>query len=309
MRFIDINGLLGKARRFVNGQASVQSEDVKSDDKLAELLRKLMARVTELEASSPPAGVEFEVNCPTDGGFVSMTHNLKCPVRWSVVHWAGTSSLSVTEDVSAVKPQGLCDRSFGIGTISTAAGNFSTGTRWRMKTIKEITGVRFLWGSPGSAKTVRCKIWNDSSGAVLGTVDIAVSANGFYEGIFASAITTDLIGVDIIASIYETGGAVQSYNTDAAVNGLCPIELTPDLTLKHMEVYSAGDAKPATTGTTIHFPVEPIVGKLLPYTNLYLNGPQLTFDSATSSSTILSLKSYKAGRAIIRVEPSQYGIS
>ncbi len=87
MRFVNVNGVLQKARRFVSGAGSVQDEEVKSPQKLAELLRQMQKRISEIESVIPPEPIEFEVNVGSGGTITTISHNFNSAVRWYVVQW------------------------------------------------------------------------------------------------------------------------------------------------------------------------------------------------------------------------------
>lgn len=86
MKFIDINGLLGRGRRYVSSFTSPSAEQLEDKYKLAETIRDLTARINTLEAKSAPEGIEFEVDA-TAGTDMEFHHNFGCPVRWYVVDW------------------------------------------------------------------------------------------------------------------------------------------------------------------------------------------------------------------------------
>ena len=90
MKFVSLSGAIARARRYVSGHSSVSVDEVKDASRLAEIIRKLSVRVSELESRVPPDGVEFEVDC-TSGSTVSMNHGLSGPVRWYVTHWLSPS--------------------------------------------------------------------------------------------------------------------------------------------------------------------------------------------------------------------------
>jgi hypothetical protein len=92
MRFFDVRGNLTKARRFVSGNANVQEEEVKNPQKLAEILRNILRRVTDAEAQLPPEPVEFEVEVGSMGATTTLEHNMNGPVRYSVVFWTKTET-------------------------------------------------------------------------------------------------------------------------------------------------------------------------------------------------------------------------
>jgi hypothetical protein len=92
MRFIDRLGNVSRARRSVSGTASVQDEEVKSHVKLAEVLRGLLRRITELEAKTPKEATEFEVDLVSAGDIVTLSHKYGVPVRYYVVTWTRLSN-------------------------------------------------------------------------------------------------------------------------------------------------------------------------------------------------------------------------
>lgn len=87
MRFVNVNGVLQKARRYVSGGGAVQEEEVKSPAKLAEILRQLQRRMADVEALTPPEPIEFEVNVAGGGAITSILHGFNSAVRWFVVQW------------------------------------------------------------------------------------------------------------------------------------------------------------------------------------------------------------------------------
>jgi hypothetical protein len=97
MRFFSLAGVLQRARRAVSRPSSVSADDVQDPVKLAEILRQLSLRVQELESKLPPEGVEFEKDITgTTGAGVnySFVHNFGVPIRWYVVHWSGSATVS-----------------------------------------------------------------------------------------------------------------------------------------------------------------------------------------------------------------------
>ncbi len=95
MRFIDVSGTLARARRFVSFSQNVSEDEVQQPNKLAEILRAVLRRMSELEARTPPEGIEFEVEVGTLGALTTMQHNLNSGVRFTIVYWtkvrAGTT--------------------------------------------------------------------------------------------------------------------------------------------------------------------------------------------------------------------------
>ncbi len=86
MRFFNTTGVLGTGRRSVSGSASVQEEEVKNTSKLAEVLRGLLRRLSEVEAKVGKEPTEYEVEV-TAGDTVTLTHGYNSPVRYWTVFW------------------------------------------------------------------------------------------------------------------------------------------------------------------------------------------------------------------------------
>lgn len=90
MKFITAAGILQKARRFASAGGQVQEDEVKSPQKLAEIIRQMQRRVAELEAVTPPEALEFELNVGSGGAITSVAHGINGAVRWYVVAWTQT---------------------------------------------------------------------------------------------------------------------------------------------------------------------------------------------------------------------------
>lgn len=90
MKFVDSAGTLGKGRRNPSGSVFISDDEVADKHKLAEIIRALGRRVSELEARTPPEAVEFEVITPA-AGYVTITHGMGTVVRWYIVDWLPTS--------------------------------------------------------------------------------------------------------------------------------------------------------------------------------------------------------------------------
>lgn len=89
-KFVDIYGVIAKARRFVSGAANVNEEEVKNPTKLAEILRGILARVTDIEANLPPPSIDFEIEVGAEGELAELHHNMNTNVRYYVVFWTKT---------------------------------------------------------------------------------------------------------------------------------------------------------------------------------------------------------------------------
>lgn len=302
MRHVDtISNALHKARRQASKAANFGPEDVKSPEKLAELLRNAYARITELEAKVGPEPVEFEVNTTTNST-VRLAHNFGCPVRWYVTH--------IDKKLGGISPvrteprlgEWLNIAMFGAATpqVTSGAGSFTLGTRWRMRKRKELLGIRFFWVDSGTPRTARIKLWNDTSGAVLQSVDVAVSSTGYYEALFSTPYTADLTSVNITASLWDTSGTDIPDIPDTRFFTLIPIYMNEDVTLVHDHLFSAGDARPTLNMGASCAMLELIIGN-------NSSGPDLVYNSASDSNNLV-LNSYVTGKLVIRVEPVQAGL-
>lgn len=108
MRWVNNRGDVGRGRRWPSKQASVSSEEVKDPTKLAEIIRQLSARVSELEARTGPESVEFEkdvTGTTVSPQSLSLAHGFGGPVRWFVTYWRGgiTVSPAVAEQTTSTK--------------------------------------------------------------------------------------------------------------------------------------------------------------------------------------------------------------
>jgi len=95
VKFIDVTGVITTTRRFVSLAQNVSEDEVKLPAKLAEILRSVLRRTSELEANQVKGGVEFEVEVGTLGALTSLAHNLKGPVRFTIVYWTKVRAGSV----------------------------------------------------------------------------------------------------------------------------------------------------------------------------------------------------------------------
>lgn len=301
MRFVSLSGAIGKARRYVSGSDNVQDEQVRDPQKLSEILRGIMRRVTAVEATVPPEPIEFEVNVPGDGSTVSLMHNFGQDVRYSVVDWRADPATSVSTEVYCDRPISIFNRAFSVGTWINSSSNITVGAEFRMKTTRKILGVRF--GFNHSGKNVKASLWRNDTGALLASKTVATSNRGIYEAIFDTPVDVDLTGTDITVGTYNTTDTNWTYNNDTAL-ATTVYEVSGDLRVVHQARFSAGDARPTTLSAGGYFMMEPILGG---YTTEIPPSPSL---SASSSSTkqALVLNSYVAGKAVIRVEPTQNGV-
>lgn len=288
MRFVDVAGVLAKARKSVFGSDGVSEGDVQDSRKLTEILRGVMRRITSLEANAPPDAVEFEVDIQA-GGTVNLQHGFGCPVRFQVTSWKASAPQTPNQVLSWV------DRSWSIGTNGMVAGNFTVGASYRMLRLRTINGIRFVWNS-NAGHTLRVVLWNNSTGAVIAEKTVSTTQAGVHEAIFDTPITQDLTGVDITCSVYETGAATYCANSSATL--LTLIKMSEDIRAVSRVLWSAGNARPTSSAVTETYSVEPILERDMDC--------HVSLNATNTTSDILCLNCYSTGRAIVKVEPSQF---
>ncbi|MBK8997432.1 MAG: hypothetical protein IPM35_17020 [Myxococcales bacterium] len=156
------------------------------------------------------------------------------------------------------------DRHGSFGNV--AAGSFTTGARYLMKSARTITGIRFVWGG-AVARTIKACLWQyGGGGARLVTAqDCAVNGAGIYVATFAVpyVVPAAYVGSSILASIWEKSGTEYTRFTTA---GIGDASVTQHLTIgRHVTVqeepkrYGAGDVNPANLGAGEWYAVEPVV--------------------------------------------------
>lgn len=301
-RSVDLSGAR-RASRAVSaaGGTLVSEKDVDDKSRLISVLREHDVRLRSVEGVVGMGATEFEVVLPSNGSKVSISHGYGCPVRFYVVHWTRTDGGLYPILPAQYQQYSHVDRICSLpGTWLMAAAGNTVGCRFRLKTAAPVVGVRFLW-TQALAKTVRCRIYNDSTGASLASVDVAVNNPGVYVGYFSTPITADLTGVDIVASIYETSGTSNPYSNDTAFAALLPLECGPFRTLKQPSLFLAGDNKPTTVPVGASYMVEPVQDTS--------GAPVLVADSTSDSKTLVLNCWGGYGKAVVRVEPSQVGVS
>lgn len=304
MKFIDVSGVMQRARRYVSGSDNVQDEQVKDPVKLGEILRSIMRRVSAVEATVPPEPMEFEVNVGSSGALTTLTHNFGQNVRYFVTDWRPTSSVYVSRENLMDRSTSVATRGICVGTwLAAVSAPITTGAEFKMKSsTRRIVGVRFAWGSGSSSVTA--SLWRNDTGELLASKVVTTSANsGFFEAIFDTAITTDLTGTTITVGISEAAGNYV-YNNDT-LRATLTYEISGDLTAVHQAKYAlAANTRPTTSTVGGYYMVEPIIGADL----INSAPPMLSVDSSTTTSALV-LKSYVEGKAVIRVEPTQNGAS
>jgi hypothetical protein len=308
VRLVDANGQVVRATRFASGQPSVRDSDVTDPSRLADIIRAMSVRITELEAKSGPEGTEFEVDA-SSGSQVRLYHGFKSPVRYHVVRWKDPVAEPMPAFVEGHAFSIITRASAIVGGPLNAGGNIVAGVRHRITTTRPVIGVRFFWANSAlGAYTVRARVWNDTTGVSLAQKDIQVQLSGVYEAIFDSPIATDLTGFNTTFTVRELTGTRFTYiNGDASTwNNLslgAGIVVAPTHRVLTVNLTGAGDVRPISTASAHSFPVEPIFAPL----NSAHAGPH--FDvSQDSNGSELVLNCHATGRAVIRIEPAQAGL-
>ena len=297
MKFFDRSGTLGKGRRNASGADNISKEDIDDPKRLSDIVRGIMRRLSVVEAASPPEATEFEVDCSRNGT-ITLNHGFGCPVRYSVVHWTRREGEYAPAGLGMYN-YGVISRACAIGTWQTTAIGNTNGVRYTISRRRDIIGIRFGWVTPGSARSIRCVLWNDTTGAVLAEKTVSVNATGVYEAIFDTPYTADLTGTSIVVSYYDLAGTSQTTTTDGTWKGIVPVQIGDDMQLTAHGLVSAGNARPTVVhGGATSSLAEPIFGH-------ERSGPELVVDSASDANKLV-LKSYVRGKAVIRIEPSQY---
>jgi hypothetical protein len=89
-----------KSRRPPSQSDYVSNEDVSTVDKLADLMRSVMRRLSLAESQAPRSWIEFELDVDATGTTkYSLTHSMGGPVRYWVTHW-GTTAAGTTPVVA-----------------------------------------------------------------------------------------------------------------------------------------------------------------------------------------------------------------
>lgn len=145
-------------------------------------------------------------------------------------------------------------------TFNNPAGNFTTGCRFQVGAVFNCIGIRALYCNGGAARTYRLRLWDDTSGNSLASVDVAVAANtsGVITGYFTNPVDLSALqNSNLTASMWETSAAVYTKTTTDAFQTFCPIVM-PECTASAVNLFVAGDARPTGASGGENFWVEPI---------------------------------------------------
>lgn len=193
------------------------------------------------------------------------------PVSKTVDHGLGRTPrgffatvAQATKNDDAVAPKLWVSRVMdgpGLANLLAPAGNFSTGCRFTMLSSREIIGVRFAGYNPGAARTYRCKLYNDTTATLIASKDLAVAAatTSLVTGFFPTPYQARS-GDVLVASIYDTSGAVYIKTTVDTLAGVLPVSYGTDTKLTALNLFVAGDARPTGAAGAENYWVEPVFG-------------------------------------------------
>lgn len=146
-----------------------------------------------------------------------------------------------------------------VNTLNNPAGSFSMGNRFTMLANQIAIGIRFPGYNAGASRTYRCKIWRDSDGVVVasGDVVLAGSSTSILVAMFRTPVLLEA-GKVYTSSTWDIAGGVYIKSATDALGPLVPIRFDEVVTLNHLNLFSAGDARPATAATTESYWAEPV---------------------------------------------------
>lgn len=172
-------------------------------------------------------------------------------------------------DIGAIEPSALPIARSWIDLIRGANealpsgesnGNYTMGTAFfPAKSGLSCTGLRFYW-VPAASRTIRCSLYSSAGGSALASVDVVVSATGYFTATFSSPVALSL-GVDYIVAIYELSGT-KFLNTVSLTANRFPSRptITGAIVMLPFHYLAAGAAKPTANAiaTATHM-IEPTI--------------------------------------------------
>lgn len=148
------------------------------------------------------------------------------------------------------------------GVAAANAQNVATGCKFSVSRPRTLYGVRFYYKSVGGARTIRNRVYDQSTSER--SVEVAVNASGVYEGIFSTPFELDAYqGYSV--TCYDTSG-VNYTAIDATATG--PNSLVPVVEqfpfdhfcrIRTLQISASGDVVPGSINTSLWFPIEPIL--------------------------------------------------
>ena len=147
--------------------------------------------------------------------------------------------------------------------VRSQSGSFSVGNKFSSTKALIVTGVRFFWKSPGSAKTIKVTLWEKS--VAVATANVSVNASGVYTGTFTPFTLAAF--QDYAVTMWEnSGGNYTDMLSDGSSAPFFAVPIVGQLTISAFAIvrsfsrFAAGDAVPSSTTASngAVFPVEPV---------------------------------------------------
>ncbi len=245
-KYVSSTGLVGRSKQSKHSSTSLDAEVVKDPERLAGLLNRAMDRIEQLEGSSPPSYIEFDVTCPSSGT-IRINHGFSGAVRWYVTSWRrkGVAGLyNLTELLPNDQPKSLLLTSKIAGQAVIRVESVQSGQEARNTASNDAVAVIDAPGSPGdvivNAAGVLAGVSPSTSGNILtsngsawtsvvpaapgNNHDVIVKASGVLTGVAPGAANRVLTsnGTDWVSAIVPTSplGWQTAYDIDFTSLGL-----------------------------------------------------------------------------------------
>ncbi len=92
MLWVPVSGSKPRGRPQQSFSDNLRESDVEEPKRLLDILRKAVARITDLERKVPDEATEFEVNVVAGTSSVTLNHGLTGPVRFYMVWWQSSNT-------------------------------------------------------------------------------------------------------------------------------------------------------------------------------------------------------------------------
>ena len=231
-------------------------------DRQLDAIQQERARVTRGVNGIPFARGRLLSLAFTAGVPLVVNHGLGEPVGFMVVRGDSVARSAIRS------PSLYVERTWQgpANALNNPAGSFSMGNRFTMLQNQLAIGIRFPGYNSGAARTYRCKIWRDSDGAVVASGDVALAASStsIIVCMFRTPVLLEANKV-YTSSTWDIAGGVYIKTASDYLASIVPVRFDEVMKLDHMNLFSAGDARPATAAGTETYWAEPVFsqGELL----------------------------------------------